>query len=270
MRQFDGLRKKLLTPPKLPEAYAKAEKSINGLIDSCMADLRQLRVRHNEHVDKHVSSHRKFEQLRLKLLNGEPLNTGEATGDAVAKMLKEIEEGSSLGNPYSLPSAEVEQRMAEMRQRMADIRMNIKTLWTKPSVTEVEKPLSTVEFRDRTVALSDLAAVSPTVTTVSFVGCRSKEWLQIGQRLETLPQLKTLSAEHCDSEDTLCEGIHGSKWLTNVRMGRRCVTQTTAASPTKESNNCAEYSSWSNCVSAALQRRPTATTTRSLWTSSKQ
>jgi hypothetical protein len=56
-----GLRKKLVTPPKLPEAYIKAEKSINGLIDSGIADLQQLKVKHNEYIDKHVSSYRQFE-----------------------------------------------------------------------------------------------------------------------------------------------------------------------------------------------------------------
>jgi hypothetical protein len=71
-----GLRKKLVPPPKLPEAYTKAEKSINGLIDSYIVDLQQLKVRHNEHIDKHINSYRKFEQLRRKLLNGEPLNAG--------------------------------------------------------------------------------------------------------------------------------------------------------------------------------------------------
>jgi hypothetical protein len=50
-----------VTPPKLPEAYVKAEKSINGLIDSGIADLQQLKVRHNEHINKHVSSYRKSE-----------------------------------------------------------------------------------------------------------------------------------------------------------------------------------------------------------------
>jgi hypothetical protein len=203
MKRLNGLRKKLVTPPKLPEAYAKAEKSINGLIDSCIADLQQLRVRHTEHIDKHVSSYRKFEQLRRKLLNGESLNAGEATGDAVAQMLKEIEEGSNLGNPYYLPGAEVEQNMAEMRQRMADIIMNIETLWTKSPITEVQKPSikavekplvkevqkssSTVEFRDCTVAVSDLADISSVVTAISFMGCHSKEWVEIGQRLVTLP-----------------------------------------------------------------------------------
>jgi hypothetical protein len=39
MQVLDGLREELVTPPKLPEAYTKAEKSINGFIDSCVADL---------------------------------------------------------------------------------------------------------------------------------------------------------------------------------------------------------------------------------------
>jgi hypothetical protein len=33
---------------------------------------------------------------------------GEATGDAVAKMLKEIEETNSLKNPYCLSGTEVQ------------------------------------------------------------------------------------------------------------------------------------------------------------------
>jgi hypothetical protein len=45
--------------------------------------------------------------LRQKLLNGEPLNTSEVTGNAVAKMLREIEEMSNIGNPYCLPSVDV-------------------------------------------------------------------------------------------------------------------------------------------------------------------
>jgi hypothetical protein len=131
MQLLGGLRKKLVPPPKLPEEYTKAEKSINGLIDSCVVDLQQLRVRHNEHIDKHVSGYRKFEQLRRKLLNGEPLNAGEATGDTVAKMLKEIEETGNLANPYCLSGAEVEQRMAEVRKGMIEIKMSIETVWTK-------------------------------------------------------------------------------------------------------------------------------------------
>jgi hypothetical protein len=102
MRLLKGLRDKLVTPPKLPEIYIKVEKSINGFIDSCIVDMQQLKVRHKQLIGKHVSSYRKFEQLRQKLLNGETLNTGEATGDTVAAMLKEIEDVSNLTNPYFL------------------------------------------------------------------------------------------------------------------------------------------------------------------------
>jgi hypothetical protein len=105
----------LRTPSKLPEMYIKAEKSINEFIDNFIVDMQQLKVRHNEYIGKHVSRYRKFEQLRQKLVNGESLNAGEATGDAVAMMLREIKETSSLENPYCLSSAEVEKSMAEFR-----------------------------------------------------------------------------------------------------------------------------------------------------------
>jgi hypothetical protein len=97
---------------------------------------------------------------------------------------------------------------------MTNIRINIEKLWTFPLIK------SLMEFRNRAITVSDLAYVSSTIITVSFIGCHSKEWRQIGERLATLPQLKTLSAEHCDSEDSLCAGVCGSKWLTSVRMGK--------------------------------------------------
>jgi hypothetical protein len=57
----------------------------------------------------------------------------------------------------------------------------------KPSVKEVQKSSSTVEFRDCTVAVSDLADISSALTAISFVDCHSKEWVEIGQRLVALP-----------------------------------------------------------------------------------
>jgi hypothetical protein len=97
-----------------------------------------------------------------------------------------------------------------------------------------------VEFIDRTVVASDLAGISSTVTTISFVDYRSKEWVKIGERLAALQQLKIMSAERCDPEDNLCAGICGSKSLTRLRMGKWYVTQRTAMSPIKEFNNCAK------------------------------
>jgi hypothetical protein len=80
----------LATPSNLHEAYTKAEKSIDGFIDSCIVDLQQLKVRHNEHINKRMSSHQKFEQLRQKLVNEELQNEAEATGDSVVKMLRRV------------------------------------------------------------------------------------------------------------------------------------------------------------------------------------
>jgi hypothetical protein len=120
---------------------------------------------------------------------------------------------------------------------------NQSTVSTKPSVETVNQPSPIVEFRDQIVGVSDLATISSTVTDISFVSCHSQEWVEIGHRIATLPQLKALSAENCDSEDSLCVSIGDSKSLTSVRMGKLCVTQKTAASPTKESKNYFKFSS---------------------------
>jgi hypothetical protein len=141
---------------------------------------------------------------------------------------------------------------------------------TKPSVEVVNTPSVMVKCIYRTIGVSDLASMSPVVTDVSFVKCYSKEWMEIGKRLATSPQLKILSAEHCDSEDSLCVGICGSKSLVSLRMGKLLVTQRTAASLTKEFNNCAKSSNWWNCVSAAPRKRPIVISTLSLLTGLKQ
>jgi hypothetical protein len=43
------------------------------------------------------------------------LNTSEATGDTVAKMLNEIEDTGNIKNPYSMPRIEVEKSMANLK-----------------------------------------------------------------------------------------------------------------------------------------------------------
>jgi hypothetical protein len=122
--------------------------------------------------------------------------------------------------------------MSEIRQHMTDIRTSIETVWKLPN-----------HFRDCTVTVSDLIAVSLTIIAVSFVGCRSKEWIEIGKRLLTLPKPKTLPVEQCDSEDGLYAGICGSKSLVSLRMCNWHIAQRTAAFPTKESNNCVKFTS---------------------------
>jgi hypothetical protein len=190
MQAVKGVREKLVIPGKLAEAYIKAKESIKVSIKSCITDLQQLEVRHNEHIEKHMCSYGKFEQLRRKLINGEPLYTGEVTGDSVAKMLKEIEDTGNIENPYCLPGAEVEQHIAKLRQCMTSIKINIEAMW---------RPSPIIEFKDQIVTFFDLALIYPSFTSVSFIACKSKEWVEIGQRLAILSQLKMLSIEHYES-----------------------------------------------------------------------
>jgi methionyl-tRNA formyltransferase len=159
------MREKLEILPKLPTACIKAEESIKELIKNCITDLQQLEIRLNQHIEKHLNSYRRFDQLRQKLIYGEPLNAGEATGDSVAKMLKEIEETGNLENPYCMPAVEVEEHIVKFRQQMADIKNNIEAM---------RKPLAPVEFKDQTLTVSDLASLPLMITSISFVNCRSK------------------------------------------------------------------------------------------------
>jgi hypothetical protein len=54
-----------------------------------------------------MSSYHRFEELRLKLIDGESVNVGEITGDSVAKMLREIEDMGNFQNPYCVTTIEV-------------------------------------------------------------------------------------------------------------------------------------------------------------------
>jgi hypothetical protein len=61
---------------------------------------------------------------------------------------------------------------------MTDIRKSIEAFWVKSPFKVVWKP--SIEFRDCTVSISDLIAISSEVTAVSFLNCYSKEWVEIG------------------------------------------------------------------------------------------
>jgi hypothetical protein len=98
------------------------------------------------------------------------VTAGEATGDAVTKMLKEIKEMDGIQNSYCLPATELEQHIVQLIQHMKDIKKNIETMWK-----------SSIDFKDSTVAVSDLTGFSSIVNTVSFVNCQSEEWAKIGE-----------------------------------------------------------------------------------------
>jgi hypothetical protein len=96
-----------------------------------------------------------------------------------------------------------------------------------------------MKFSDKVIDVPDLTLIG-SATAVSFVGCRSKEWTQIGKRLATLPRFFTLIVENCDSADSLCAGVCSAKSLESIRIGTSTVTQNVAASATKASENYAK------------------------------
>jgi hypothetical protein len=120
-------------------------------------------------MENHLNSYQKFEQLRQKLINGETLNAAEATGDTIAKMLREVTQMDSLEESYCLPTTQLEQHIIRLTQRMKDIKASIEAMWK-----------SSIHFKDTTVAAADLTGLSSIITTVLFVNCQSEEWVEVG------------------------------------------------------------------------------------------
>jgi hypothetical protein len=220
MQRFEGLADIIREEPALPESYQKAERVISNFIDGAIRDFEQLRQQHLEHIRQHMAPFKKQERLRLRLLHREPLDR-DATGQAICEMLREARAVTSMDNPYLVPAAETERRLQELTRRLEEVKSSAKDLWAK-------------EFRNTVVGVRDIEQLPVYIKAVTFVGCQSKEWQQVGSRLATLPSLASVSLRDCDSTDELCAGLRASRSLKVVAMSTCGLTQRTAESPTRE------------------------------------
>jgi hypothetical protein len=198
------------------------------------------------------------------------------TGSSMARMLAEMEQAKHMQSPYTTAAEGIEREAVQVRLRLETVVCAVEQMWNfvitpdvklnipsqqmeRSSATKVTKESaetqlahsqqsqqsptdSVVNFNNKTISISDLSLVDDP-TAVSLFGYRSKEWIHIGKRLAALPRLTTLTADNCDSSDSLCAGISTSKTLQSIRMGMSAVTQNVVASITTVSNNCAECSS---------------------------
>lgn len=67
--------------------------------------------------------------------------------------------------------------------------------------TKAEDKAASTRFTNRTLAVSDILGLPPTSSSISFLGCRSKEWQQIGKLLALIPGLLSIDVVECDSAD---------------------------------------------------------------------
>lgn len=115
--------------PPLPEQYAKAERLINELVDSSVANLQALKLRHHEHIRAHMGRFRSQESLRQRLVNNEQLENG-ATGAAVCRMLRELREVREVSNPYYVTSDEVKEQVEATRRLLGAELRAVELLWS--------------------------------------------------------------------------------------------------------------------------------------------
>ena len=84
--------------PVLPPEYQRTSSAIDGLIDDMIERFESLKTKHQEHIEKHLASHRRHEGLRQQLLKQKPLEMN-ATGSNLKEMLGELK-GVNKSSPY--------------------------------------------------------------------------------------------------------------------------------------------------------------------------
>lgn len=87
----------------------------------------------------------------------------EVTGDAVAKMLREMKETGNMRNPYRVWESEVKRRLGVLERSFEEFKASLLLLWQVPSV-----------FTGQVLAVADLSVLSPETASISFTDCKSK------------------------------------------------------------------------------------------------
>jgi hypothetical protein len=136
----------------------------------------------------------------------------DMTGGNMARMLTEMEQIKQIKSSYTMGAEGIEREAVQLRQKLETVISAIEKMWN----------FGILKFSDKVITVSDLISVDSTAA-VSFAGCSSKEWGDVGKRLATLPRLTILTAEDCDSLNSLCTGVSSSKSLESIRMGMPAV-----------------------------------------------
>jgi hypothetical protein len=100
-------------------------------------DVAGLKKRHSDHVRRHVDGFTKHAVLKQKLLQREPLQTTEATGDCFSQLLSEVQNLRVMTSPYRLTLQQFEKQIASVRERFRTIITEIEGAWKVPELTEL-------------------------------------------------------------------------------------------------------------------------------------
>lgn len=137
LQLLGGFLEELAVPLKLPEQLAKEHKDVDSLIGALIVDLQSLRKKHQEHLTTHVQGHRSFAGLAQKVLCGEQLEAKEATGDAFAKMLAEVDDLPKIKSPYHQEGEKLQTELRRLGKAAEAVLLGVEGLWkTAPTALE--------------------------------------------------------------------------------------------------------------------------------------
>lgn len=104
-----------------------------------------------------MGSFRKQGNLRIKLLNREPLDRS-ATGQSIAEMLKEAKDVNHVHNPYLFSMVEIETRLMVVGLLLEDTGDSLEDLWRQ-------------EYRKVEVNAEDIGGLPKYLKAVTFSQC---------------------------------------------------------------------------------------------------
>lgn len=113
---------------------------------------------------------------------------------------------------------------------------------TLPGVGEI----TSLEFSEVEIIDANLL-LPPTLTSISFEYCWSKDWDKIGSRLANLTNLTKLVASGCELTESFCKVISKSRSLKELKLRKSMLTQPATISADWELRRSQEDSKNSFC-----------------------
>lgn len=102
---------------------------VDGLIGAFIEDLKALKKRHRDHVHKLTENHQPFAALAQKVINGEPLELSEATGNSFAKMLDSANEQPGTESPYRVESEQLHAELLNVIEKVNALLTRVELFW---------------------------------------------------------------------------------------------------------------------------------------------
>ena len=215
---------------------------MQGFLDDAAEHFRGLADRHRALTQQYLGKQLQHSALRDQLIQREPPNAGEMTGNTMGKLLEQIAKAPNMRVPYNTPSDRLEEEVQRMRAAMNQVEDKAEQLWN----------FGQVVFKNRTVEGDDIKKLNMP-ELVRLAKCKSRDWVDIGKALQQKETVSALEFDSCEdvslfwgltpAGDFICESVCQMRNLRVLAISTWEVIQRTVRSRTREQGNSPNWRS---------------------------